>query len=52
MALLNTPHHQCESMFVNGPHCPYAAYKRFEARWLCKGCTCRARAKREITKPT
>ena len=51
MAKLSTPYHQCATTYVDsygvptGHHCPYAAYRRFAGKWLCKSCTRRARAR-------
>ena len=51
MAKLSTPYHQCATTYVDehgvptGHHCPYAAYRRHDGRWLCKGCTRHVRAR-------
>lgn len=42
MAKLSTPYHQCAVTYVDGhgvptgQHCPYAAYRRMNGRWLCR----------------
>jgi len=49
MAKLSTPYHQCVTTYVDeygvptGHHCPYAAYRKHEGKWLCKSCARRAR---------
>lgn len=51
MAKLSTPFHACDTVFqlrtANGlipTNCRFAAYRRLDGKWACKGCLRKARA--------